>query len=509
MPRAAAATESADLRRRVASAELDQDRRGDLGQFLTPADVARLMASMFKRLPRHVRLLEAGAGTGSLIAAFVEEACSRKSPPEALAVTAFEIDPVLLSHLHETLDHCRSSSASAGVTFHADIQPRDFIDAATSTLTGALYSDPVATFNAAILNPPYRKIATASLERRRLQNASLDATNLYAAFVALAIRLLDEGGQVVAIIPRSFCNGPYFRSFRDVLLDETTITRVHLFDSRSDAFKEDGVLQENVILHLVKGRRRSKTITVSSSTHAGGAVRSRVVPYEDVVRGANGDRFIHLPTNDTDDAVAIWMANLPATLEGLRICVSTGRVVDFRAREWLLAEPSGDSVPLVYPCHFDKGVVNWPKIGSRKANAIVHHEGSQDLLVPAGNYVLTKRFSSKEERRRVVASVFDSRRVSAEWVGFENHLNYYHNHGVGLERYLAYGLMAYLNSTPVDRYFRQFNGHTQVNATDLRALRYPDRACLVEFGRRASRATKRSQEDIDRLVLGRLPLDDS
>jgi adenine-specific DNA-methyltransferase len=39
-------------------------------------------------------------------------------------------------------------------------------------------------------------------------------------------------------------------------------------------------------------------------------------------------------------------------------------------------------------------------------------------------------------------------------------------------------LAAFLNSTVLDVYFRQFNGHTQVNATDLRNLRYPSRSQL-------------------------------
>jgi adenine-specific DNA-methyltransferase len=47
---------------------------------------------------------------------------------------------------------------------------------------------------------------------------------------------------------------------------------------------------------------------------------------------------------------------------------------------------------------------------------------------------------------------------------------------------LARGLVAYLNSTFVDTYFRQFNGHTQVNATDLRNLKYPPQASLEAFG---------------------------
>ncbi len=47
---------------------------------------------------------------------------------------------------------------------------------------------------------------------------------------------------------------------------------------------------------------------------------------------------------------------------------------------------------------------------------------------------------------------------------------------------LAKGLFAYLNSTVVDTYFRQFSGHTQVNATDLRKLTYPDKSTLRAIG---------------------------
>jgi hypothetical protein len=54
------------------------------------------------------------------------------------------------------------------------------------------------------------------------------------------------------------------------------------------------------------------------------------------------------------------------------------------------------------------------------------------VLVAAGDYVLTKRFSSKEERRRVVAAVYDPHRIASPLVGFENHLNYFHAGGNGM-----------------------------------------------------------------------------
>jgi adenine-specific DNA-methyltransferase len=68
---------------------------------------------------------------------------------------------------------------------------------------------------------------------------------------------------------------------------------------------------------------------------------------------------------------------------------------------------------------------------------------------------------------------------------------------------LAKGLAAFLNSTLVDIYFRQFNGHTQVNATDLRNLRYPTRTELESLGRRIGEAFP-DQVELDALVEGEL-----
>jgi adenine-specific DNA-methyltransferase len=177
------------------------------------------------------------------------------------------------------------------------------------------------------------------------------------------------------------------------------------------------------------------------------------------------------------------MASLPDTLESLGLAVSTGRVVDFRARDYLRPEPEGSTVPLIYPCHLANGLVRWPKAGARKPNAIVQCGETTSLLVPRGYYVVTKRFSSKEEKRRLVAAVYDPEFVPAPFVGFENHVNYFHRQGEGLARDEAYGLAAFLNCHPLDRYFRQFNGHTQVNATDLRSLRFPSPTVLQRLGR--------------------------
>jgi adenine-specific DNA-methyltransferase len=121
------------------------------------------------------------------------------------------------------------------------------------------------------------------------------------------------------------------------------------------------------------------------------------------------------------------------------------------------------------------------------------------LLVPSGIYVLTKRFTSKEERRRIVAAIFHPDQYPQPKIGFENHLNYYHCNGAGLPDRLAWGLAAFLNSSLVDEYFRQFNGHTQVNSTDLRSLKYPSREQLEALGERCG-SVLTDQDKIDACI---------
>ena len=140
----------------------------------------------------------------------------------------------------------------------------------------------------------------------------------------------------------------------------------------------------------------------------------------------------------------------------------------------------------------------WPK-DSKKPNAIIHSDASADLLVPSGHYVLVKRFSAKEEQRRVVAGIINPEIIVSPVFAFENHLNYYHRHGAGLPPLIARGLSAFLNSSFVDSYFRQFNGHTQVNATDLRSLRYPPVTRLEALGDRVG-SVYPEQEQLDQFI---------
>ena len=490
-----------DLLRIAASQRLDPDRRSAFGQFMTPIPVARLMARMFQSLPTDVHLLDAGAGVGSLTAAFVAERCDRHDVAR-IDVTAYEIDSILCSYLEETLRLCQEACTGAGIKFSSHIVRDDFIVAGTRLVTGDLFGGRSAErFDVAILNPPYRKLRSDGVERRLLRQVGVEAGNLYTAFLAIVTRLLVDGGQLVAITPRSFCNGPYFREFRNDFLRQVSLRRIHVFERRDQVFKDDEVLQENVVFSAARTTRHRKAVLISSSAHADDhGATEREVPYDEVIRPGDPERFIRLTTDGLEAGIANRMRQLPARLTDLGLEVSTGRVVDFRARSFLRRDAkTPECVPLIYPGHCKDGSVSWPREGFAKPSAILDAPGTHNLLVPSGTYVLVKRFSAKEERRRVVAVVLDPARVRSKHIGIENHLNYFHAGGQGLPRRLALGLSTFLNSTLLDAFFRQFSGHTQVNATDLRSLRYPSRENLEHLGALAAQGFP-DQETLDEMV---------
>lgn len=487
--------------RRGISNDSERSCRALMGQFLTPVPLALFMARIFEARQPVLRLLDPGAGAGSLSAAFVATMCGRKRPPKSITVTAYEVDSALIRHLRATLDLCRAACVEAGVQFEARVVGEDFLEAGARSLASHLFAPRIdEKFDCAILNPPYRKIRTESRERRLLREIGVETSNLYAGFLAVTAQLLSPGGEMVAITPRSFCNGPYFEPFRHFFLRTMRFRRVHIFDARDHAFADDEVLQENIVFRAEKMADTALSVVVSSSFEPNDpSARSRTVPYNEFVRPEDRHAFIHIVPDRQGDSARHQMGKLRATLSDLGLAVSTGRVVDFRARELLRARAGRDTVPLIYPCHFELGYIEWPSGQTRKPNALALGPRADNLLIPAGHYVLVKRFSAKEEPRRVVAAVYDPALVPADRVAIENHLNYFHLRGGGLPAAVARGLTAFLNSTLVDSYFRQFSGHTQVNASDLRSLRYPTWDQLVALGQRIGQKFP-AQQELDRLV---------
>ncbi len=329
----ASATELAESYRLDISRKLVPKKRSEMGQFLTSVPIARFMASLFDSVEYgQIRLLDAGAGVGSLTAAFVEEFCSRTTHPQEIYIKAYELEPTMIEYLQSTFTNCCRLCRDNGIDLQEKIEVEDFIEGGAKQLANDLFQCPPAkeSFTHVIMNPPYKKIRSNSPQRKWLQAVGVEISNLYAGFLTIAIEMLRPRGELVAIVPRSFCNGPYFKSFRRFLLEQMTIKRFHVFESRTHAFKDDEVLQENIIFHAVKGAaletvRITSSHSVEFSKEYGEMIvedmTQRTVPYSSVVKPEDSEKFIHIATTDFEQHVVdrISVFNYIATLNHSRL----------------------------------------------------------------------------------------------------------------------------------------------------------------------------------------------
>lgn len=462
--------------------KMSQESKEKLEQYFTPASVARLMVSLFEFDTDNIKILDPGAGTGILFTACVSEILKRSIHPKSITVLAFEADSSLKEDLENALEACDRACSSAGVGFFRELRMEDFIE--SSVRRTGLDRDTESPFTHIIVNPPYGKLNTGSYTFKLLKSIGRHSPNLYTAFLSIAETYLAEKGQMVSITPRSFCNGVYFGHFRKFFLSTMHFSVIHLFTSRTKAFDIDGVLQENVIIKLVKSSKPTGPVRILSSDGPKDIVSSqREVDEKDVVDPNDKEHIIKIVKDYNEETIRKLVDGLPNKLKDLSLKASTGPVVDFRFSDRVSREKIANSVPLIQPeCISFSGLVRWDPTSMKKSPYIELTEYTKKSLVRNDIYVMIKRFTSNEERKRILASVYTPLDTYSELIGIENRLNYVHFNGKGLDLELAKGLAFYLNSTIVDSYFRQISGHTQVNASDLERLKYPDLETLKLLG---------------------------
>lgn len=467
-------------------------KKSKLGQFFTPESIASFMADLFPEASGECRLLDAGAGVGCLSVAFIDRWLKGKFKFKKISIDAFEVDSDLIEYLKQVY-----FKLEANASLTSRVLSQDFVVAAVDSISGNLFAQEFGDYTHVIMNPPYKKIRNNSAHRVALRQVGIETVNLYSAFLSLAIMLTIKGGYLVAIIPRSFCNGPYYRSFREFILDSCAIHHIHLFDSRNKVFKDDSVLQENIIIMLERGGVQGRVRVSTSSDDRFVDLIVHEHTFERIIFPNDAEKFIHVPTSDKKSMIESF-PGVCYSLSDIGVSVSTGPVIDFRLKEFLRKMPEDGCVPLVYPVHLRGGLTTWPIEESKKPNAIVCNDLTEKRLLPAGHYCVVRRFSTKEERRRIVASVVEPKDFGDYVaIGFENHLNVFHENKKGLPEALALGLKTYLNTLAVDEFFRRFNGHTQVNATDLRQMKYPSRETLIQLGSWAKKKESPSQDELE------------
>lgn len=183
--------------------------------------------------------------------------------------------------------------------------------------------------------------------------------------------------------------------------------------------------------------------------------------------------------------------------------MKTGIVVDFREAEWMRSDDNEDVIPLLWAYNFNhiSNRINFPVLSVGKPQYLSNLPQTNRLKMKKSNYLLLKRFTSKEERRRLqCAMLFEDEFPAFGAISTENHLNYITKPNGALSREEVYGLFVILNSSYMDRYFRILNGSTQVNANEINAIPFPCMSDIIQLGTIAMGFENLNESDCDHLL---------
>jgi adenine-specific DNA-methyltransferase len=475
----------------------NDDHKKLFGQYLTPINVADFMAGLVStKLGTHVDILDPGIGSGILSCALIEKIALDYKQVSSIRLVAYETDSALIPIIQNTLEFLTKWLLNHNIGFMYEIRLKDFVlekafvlDDDPSLFTSDQSDEDKEFFDIIISNPPYFKISKDDPRARATARIVHGQPNIYALFMAISARLLKPQGELIFITPRSYVSGPYFRSFREFFFVEMLPLQFHLFESRTEAFDRDAVLQENVILHAKRnGKKRDDAkIIISFSNGSNDLHKSqqRKLPLSRAINLSSANKVVFLPTNENDDRILSTVDSWKGSLDSYEMEISTGKVVPFRTIEFL--STSGDisngDAPLIWMNSIRNFDILWPYERKSKPQYIRVSDETLPLLNINGNYILLRRFSAKEDHRRLNSSPFLKEKLKCRFVAFENHVNYIHRPHGKITKVEALGVSAVFNSIYLDAYFRVSNGNTQVSATEIRDMPLPDISIINYLGK--------------------------
>lgn len=470
--------------------------RKKYGQFFTSKETAQFMANMcdISEDKETLKILDPGAGSGILSCALLER-LSSMGAIQNIELTCYENDENVLGLLKENLQYCKEH-CKINITFF--IQTDNYITSQYLEFNQMMggNSEP-KKYDIVIGNPPYMKIPKNAPEATAMPEVCYGAPNLYFLFSAMGLFNLKPDGEMVYIIPRSWTSGAYFKKFREYFLTEGKLEHIHLFVSRDKVFDKEDVLQETIIINVRKTQILPEKVVITSSQANNDFenVTELRVPYDVVVSGE--DKYVYLVTGEDEIKVLEKLNRLEYTLPDIGLKMKTGLTVDFKNRDILRDENEEGAIPLFYSQHIQDGIVRFP-INKEHEYVVTEQRG---LKQQNKNYLFVKRFTAKEEKRRLQCGVYLSKKYPQyDVISTQNKINFIDSTATELSECVVYGLYVLFNSTIYDSYYRILNGSTQVNSTEVNAMPVPGLDIIQEIGKKILKTKDLSEANCDRIL---------
>ena len=473
--------------------KMPKDLRKKYGQFFTSKETAIFMSELFDRPlnTQSLEILDAGAGSGILSMALLNR-LQTFSGIQEVKLTCYENDPNIVSLLKENLTWAQNNIRR--IQFSFIIREENYILSQISNYNGLNTTN--EKYDLIIGNPPYLKISKDAPEAKAMSDVCYGAPNLYFLFISMGAFNLRNNSEMVYIIPRSWTSGAYFKQFRQKFLRECALKHIHLFVSRDKVFQNENVLQETMIIKAIKSQQKPENITITTSQSSSDFSNKTnfIAPYNSVVSGE--DLYVFLTTCQKDVETLNILNRWTDNLLNIGLKMKTGLTVDFRNKQILCDKFEPSSVPLFHPQHIQNGKIFFP--ANREQEYILTDK--KGLLQPNTNYLFVKRFTTKEEHRRLQCGIY----IASEYPHFtqistQNKINFITG-TTSLSKSIVYGLYVLFNSTIYDSYYRILNGSTQVNSTEINSMPVPPINIIESMGYDLIQADDYSEISCDKIL---------
>ena len=475
---------------------LSRQEQKQIGQFTTPQNIAnymsdRLLENNFCQKHSTFKILDPGAGTGVLGISLVQKIFSINSNA-IVQIVSYENDNNALKVLKHNYKLIFKWAKNNNLKFTYTIKPQNYILDGYNLFDYGI-NNHENEYDLIISNPPYKKLRKDSEEATAMPFIVHGAPNLYGLFWAKSIIELKPNSNSIFIIPRSWMSGSYFTKLRQFIFSQGNISEIHSFEARKNKFGNAKVLQELVIVVF---KKRSAINQIRYFTHNSVSLLDKtnyiMADKANVVVGK--EQRIYLVNSKKDIETLKWANRFSSTVEKSGLKMKTGLTVCFRNKSLLEDEGSSENVPIIFSDNISKHSVHL----NRKKDQFLKKKRN-GLLQNNQDYIFVKRFSSKEEKRRIQTAYYNSSRFSKyDQISTDNKLNFV----IAENDNLLKGAYLFLSSTKFDEYYRLLGSNTQVNSTEINTMKCPSKQQLIELGQEydAQHLESMEQNMIDKLI---------
>ena len=472
-----------------------------LGRLFTKKDTARLMAGMLSLDEKKTvyTILDPGAGTGILSAAAIEEVCKRCPSVAQIFITCYENNPVFLPMLKDNLERIRKKARhDFGVKVYITVYEENYLTDSKNHYTVSLFDEVREDkFDLILCNPPLDLIDKYSPEAEAAGKVTQLKTSAAYLFCRLAAKHLEDGGQLVIMLPTTASTSAGLAPFRKEMAASLALRKIHLFVGKQKNTKRAVPLKKSFILAYAKAEK-TDTIAVTTSVDNGATtVALPPVPYGFVVDAKDGT--LTLPKSVEDTKIVKHISDLPETLTSLGLKISTGLILDSRCEGMLFTEPVKGSVPVLRPSAIKGGQIRFPQPVKRQYLM----PNDEKIVQKNKNMIIIKRVPAKSDDRFVNSAIYMAAQLPGyRYISTHNKINFIDtiDKNDEMSPRFVFGLFALLNSTIYDRYISIMSKSKQINAKELKDLPLPPKNIIENIGMRLMSARQTTVAMCDQLV---------